>query len=220
MAGTGWGQKEALPAARGGSERPALQWPRAERRSGQGGDTRSLVESGRGLGARDSSNEMLSVSSQRFPWVSLAERATERSCWSWPWPAADWSGAEKEQPETQEEAQARKRRSLSHTKVTNGLGTDGGRERRRGKGTVGVDGSVKKFASEKLMKVRTGSPEAKPKTLMSTEPRARGAPGAAPPRGRGGLSDRPRPRAVSPWLWLHLPAGRAVDPPGLQEGTG
>lgn len=164
MAGTGWGQKEALPAARGGSERPALQWPWAERRSGQGGDTRSLVESGRRLGAGDLSNEMLSVSSKRFPWVSLAEHATGAAMLVLAWGAADWSGAEKEQPETQEAAQARKRRSLSHTKVTNGLGTNAGRERRRGKGTVRVDGSVKKFASEKLMKARTGSPEAKPKT--------------------------------------------------------
>lgn len=28
----------------------------------------------------------------------------ERPCWSRPWGAADWSGAEREQPETHEEA--------------------------------------------------------------------------------------------------------------------
>lgn len=85
---------------------------------------------------------------------------------------------------------------------------------------MGADGSVKKSASEELMKARTGSPEAKPKTPDVDGAQGTAAPRAAPPRGRGGLRYRPRPRAVSPWLWLHLPAGRAVDLPGLQEGTG
>lgn len=81
----------------------------------------------------------------------------ERPCGSWPWEAADRSGAEKERPETREEAQARKRGSREgHSRPGHWWW-----EQEKA-GEVGADGSAQKFASAKLRKARTGAPEAKP----------------------------------------------------------
>lgn len=81
----------------------------------------------------------------------------ERPCGSCPWEAADRSGAEKERPETREEAQARKRGSREgHSRPGHWWW-----EQEKA-GEVGADGSAQKFASAKLRKARTGAPEAKP----------------------------------------------------------
>lgn len=108
---------------------------------------------GRGrLSPGDLSNEMLSVSSQRVPWVGLAEPATG-SGHAGLGPGRQLIGA--------------------------GLRRSGRRREKRGSreghsrpghwwweqekaGEVGADGSAQKFASAKLRKARTGAPEAKP----------------------------------------------------------
>lgn len=169
---------------------------------------------GRGrLSPGDLSNEMLSVSSQRVPWVGLAEPAAG-SGHAGLAPGRQLIGAGLRRSGRRREKKPRRGRG-GHAKVTHAPGTSGGSKRRRGKW-------VRTALPRSLPLQSSGKREQAPQkqSLMSAEPGARGAPRAAPPRGRGGLNYRPRPRAASPWLWLHLPAGRAVDPPGLLEGTG
>lgn len=169
---------------------------------------------GRGrLSPGDLSNEMLSVSSQRVPWVGLAEPATG-SGHAGLAPGRQLIGAGLRRSGRRREKKPRRGRG-GHAKVTHAPGTGGGSKRRRGKWVrTALPRSLPLQSSGK----RGQAPQKQ--SLMLAEPGARGAPRAAPPRGRGGLNYRPRPRAASPWLWLHLPAGRAVDPPGLLEGTG
>lgn len=198
------GSKEALAAARRGSERQALQRPWAERRSGQGRDARSLAGAGEaepgGFKQRDA--ECVEPEGP----VGRPRRAChgERPCGSCPWEAADWSGAEKERPETREEAQARKRGSREgHSRPGHWWW-----EQEKA-GEVGADGSAQKFASAKLRKARTGAPEAKPD--------AGGARGAgstqSSPTSRQGRPQLPPPAPRSQSLAVAAPpCGQSCGP--------
>lgn len=128
----------------------------------------------------------------------------ERPCGSCPWEAADRSGAEKERPETREEAQARKRGSREgHSRPGHWWW-----EQEKA-GEVGADGSAQKFASAKLRKARTGAPEAKPDAG-----RARGAGSTqSSPTSRQGRPQLPPPAPRSQSLAVAAPpCGQSCGP--------